>query len=166
MTAFLHLGIDPGQSGAWALLDERGRLVDAGDMPIGDEDGRVDGEALRAAWADLVIEAATVERVGQITRIKGRAMGIGGRFNFGWNAGVPSTVLRILGIPVTYVDLTVWKPAVGVTADKKTSLALARRTWPAQAASLFKRAKDDGRAEAALIASYGLRHRALLRRAA
>ncbi len=134
-------------------------------MPIG-EDGRVDGEALRQAWANLVIDAATIEKVGNITRIKGRAMGISGRFNFGWDAGVPSTVLRILGVPASYVDPTVWKPAVGVTADKKTSLALARRMWPAHADTAFKRVKDNGRAEAALMAHYGQRHLALLRRAA
>lgn len=163
MSHELHLGIDPGQSGAWALLDERGRFVTAADMPIG-EDGRVDGEVLRRAWVDLAIASATIERVGQITRIKGRAMGISGRFNFGWSAGVPDTVLKILGIPVTYTDPTVWKPAVGVTADKKTSLAMARRLWPESAGIYFKLAKHDGRAEAALIGLNGLRQAALLKR--
>lgn len=159
----LHLGIDPGIKGAWALLDDRGRFVTAQDMPIG-EDGRIDAESLHRVWSDLSVASATIEKVGQITRIKGRAMGISGRFNFGWSAGVPDTVLRILGVPVDYTDPTVWKPGIGVTAEKATPLAMARRLWPSEAAVHFKRVKHADWAEAALIGLYGLHQRALLRR--
>ncbi|QEE39832.1 MULTISPECIES: hypothetical protein [unclassified Methylobacterium] len=133
-------------------------------LPI-DADGIVDAAALIARWRDLGIERATVEKVGQITRIKGWAMGISGRFNFGMNAGVPRSVLQVLGIPFTYVDPTDWKKATGVTADKATSLAAARSLWPAHAATTFKRVKDNDRAEAALIARYGQRTRTARRAA-
>lgn len=151
-----HLGVDPGGKGAWALLDGKGALVASEHLPL-DHEGFVDATALLARWRDLGIERATVERVGHITRIKGRAMGIKGRFNFGMNAGVPKSVLQILGVPLDYVDPTVWKPATGVSADKDTSLATARGLWPDHAETTFRRKLDVDRAEAALIARYGQR---------
>lgn len=59
-----------------------------------------------------------------------------------------------------------WKARTGVTADKKTSLALARRLQPAHAATTFRLVKHEGRAEAALIGRFRLTHRDLRRRAA
>jgi hypothetical protein len=151
-----HLGVDPGGKGAWALLDDKGALIASEHLPL-DPEGFVDAAALLARWRDLGIERATIERVGHITRIKGRAMGIKGRFNFGMNAGVPKSVLQILGVPFDYVDPTVWKPATGVSADKDTSLAAARGLWPDHAGTTFRRKLDVDRAEAALIARYGMR---------
>jgi hypothetical protein len=152
----MHLGVDPGGKGAWALLDAKGALVASEHLPL-DGEGFVDAAALITTWRTLGIERATIERVGNITRIKGRAMGIKGRFNFGLNAGVPRSVLQILGIPFDYVDPTVWKPATGVSADKATSLAAARGLWPDEAGTTFRRKLDVDRAEAALIARYGMR---------
>ena len=65
---------------------------------------------------------------------------------------------------MTYTDPTVWKPAMRVTAAKKTSLAVARARWPQSAPIYFGRVKDNGRAEAALIGLHGLRQAALLKR--
>lgn len=160
-----HLGVDPGLHGAWALLDGRGMLLVAGDFPIGSDD-EIDVVALADTWRDLAPAAATVERVGQITRVKGRAMGISGRFNFGRRYGAVLAVLDMLGIHRDDVDPTVWKKGAGVTADKKTSLNLARRLWPSHAAETFRLVKHEGRAEAALIGRYGLVQRNLRRRAA
>jgi len=50
----------------------------------------------------------------------------------------------------------VWKPALGLTSDKQVSLDLARHLFPAHA-GLLRRKKDDGRAEAMLLAEYGCR---------
>ncbi len=50
----------------------------------------MDAAAHIATWRALGIERATIERVGSFTRVKGRAMGIKGRFNFGFNAGGPA----------------------------------------------------------------------------
>ena len=160
-----HLGVDPGGKGAWALLDTGGRLVDAEHFPLS-SDGIVDAARLLSRWRDLGIVAATVERVGQITRVGGRAMGIAGRFKFGMNAGVPRSVLDILGVPVGYVDPVEWKRATGVTADKKTSLRAARDLWPEAADTLFARVLDVDRAEAALLARCGQRTMTHVRRSA
>ncbi|GJD45830.1 hypothetical protein AFCDBAGC_3707 [Methylobacterium cerastii] len=159
-----HLGVDPGLHGAWALLDGHGLLLVAGDFPIG-ADGEIDVVRLADTWRDLAPQAATVELVGQITRIKGRAMGISGRFNFGRRYGAVLAVLDLLAIPRDSVDPTLWKARTGVSADKKTSLNLVRRLWPAHAPTIFRLIKHEGRAEAALIGRYGLTHRNLRRRA-
>lgn len=160
-----HLGVDPGLHGAWALLDGKGMLLVAGDFPLG-ADGEIDVVALADTWRDLSPAAATVELVGHISTVNGRKMGVNGRFNFGRRYGAVLAVLDMLGIERDDVDPTVWKKRSGVTADKKTSLNLARRLWPAHAPETFRLVKHEGRAEAALIGRYGLAHRALRRRAA
>ncbi|UYW26255.1 hypothetical protein OKC48_23790 [Methylorubrum extorquens] len=61
----LHLGVDPGKNGAWALLDRDGRLVDADHLPL-DAEGEIDAAALASAWRGLGAARATVERVGSM----------------------------------------------------------------------------------------------------
>jgi crossover junction endodeoxyribonuclease RuvC len=48
----------------------------------------------------------------------------------------------------------IWKKHFGLSTDKDASRALAGQTFPDQA-DLWKLKKQDGRAEAALIALYG-----------
>ena len=49
-----------------------------------------------------------------------------------------------------------WKKALGLSSDKEKSLEMARRLFPDLAKTTFGRKKDHGRAEAALIAWYGM----------
>jgi crossover junction endodeoxyribonuclease RuvC len=60
---------------------------------------------------------------------------------------------------VTFLTPPVWKRAIGIPPGKDGAKDAARseaiRRWPGQA-GLFARVKDDGRAEAALIAVAGL----------
>jgi crossover junction endodeoxyribonuclease RuvC len=79
-----------------------------------------------------------------------------GAFAFGRAKGVIEGVLAAAGVPVTFVSPPAWKRAVGLTlASKDAARAAAIRLWPGHA-ELFARVKDDGRAEAALIAAAGL----------
>jgi hypothetical protein len=50
-----------------------------------------------------------------------------------------------------------WKKALGLSADKGASRRRAIELWP-ERAQWFARVKDDGRAEAALIAYWWLQH--------
>ena len=152
-----HLGIDPGKNGAWAILDDAGRLVDADHFPL-DATGEIDAAALASAWSGLKPTGATVELVGSMGASKdGRRQGVQGMFNFGRRYGAVLAVLDVLGIPRDDARPDVWKRAVGVTSDKGTSLAAARGLWPAHAGTTFRRVKDEARAEAALIARHGMR---------
>ena len=68
--------------------------------------------------------------------------------------GVLLGVLASQNIPYTTISPTKWKKSFGLTRDKDASRAAATRLFPANA-DLFERKKDDGRAEATLIALYG-----------
>jgi len=57
-------------------------------------------------------------------------------------------------IPVQYVTPSIWKKHFGLSKEKGVSRGFAIQRFPEHAES-FQRVKDDGRAEAALIALYG-----------
>jgi crossover junction endodeoxyribonuclease RuvC len=67
--------------------------------------------------------------------------------------------MAALGLPVAFLTPPHWKRLAGIAPGREGAKDAARseaiRRWPAQAA-LFARAKDDGRAESALIAIAGL----------
>jgi len=72
-------------------------------------------------------------------------------FNFGRSAGIIEGVVAAMHFPSTYVTPAAWTKAVGRAAGKDASRMRAMELFPSKA-DLFKRAKDDGRADAALIA--------------
>lgn len=77
-------------------------------------------------------------------------------FQFGRSLGVIEGVLGGLKVPVTLVVPRRWQAVMGVRGKDNTR-AQAANLLPDQR-ELFARKKDDGRADAALIALYG--HRA------
>ena len=149
MRPAVHIGIDPGLTGAIAAVTADGALMWADDMPV--LAGRVDAHELVDFFEIEVVTNVTVEIVG--TR---PGQGAPGVLKMGTNYGIVLGVIGALCLPVEHVTPAVWKKAMGVTADKETSLRRARELWPTMA-DRFARKKDDGRAEAALIALYGMR---------
>jgi crossover junction endodeoxyribonuclease RuvC len=157
----LVLGVDIGSRGAIALVSWDGAsldLVDVLDMPCLN-----DGPAGRRAvnpplLAEIVAKAhaskAYVELVGARP-----GEGAVGAFAFGRSRGVVEGVLGALSVPVAHIAPASWKRAVGLPMGREGAKDVARsaaiRRWPAKA-HLFARVKDDGRAEAALIAVAGL----------
>ena len=93
---------------------------------------------------------ALIENVGAMP-----GQGVSSVFAFGKGYGVIIGVLCALQIPVTFVSPQRWKKALAVPAAKDGARARASQLLPS-AASNWSRVKDDGRAEAALIALYGL----------
>jgi crossover junction endodeoxyribonuclease RuvC len=79
-----------------------------------------------------------------------------GAFSFGRTCGVLHGLLVGLGVPVRLVTPGVWKGSLGLTRDKTLCRKRAMELYPLHA-GLFKRVKDDGRAEAALMAFFGQR---------
>ena len=150
------IGVDPGMSGAIALLDVRGGLVDVWDMPT--VEIKV-GKAMKKRVAPEVIAAelrayaeystAYIEKVAAMP-----GQGVSSMFAFGEAYGLVRGVLAGMGIPCTTVTPAVWTKAMRVAAGKDGSRQRAMELWPDKAA-LFKRVKDDGRADAALIAEWG-----------
>ncbi len=150
------LGIDCGARGAIAWLSLTGELLAVEDMPaaavtIGGKDRmRVSAPMLAALIRETMPTAAFVEKVGAMP-----GQGTASMFSFGFSAGLVDGVLAGLGIPTTYVTPQSWKRAAGLTSDKSAVRLRAAQLWPDMARH-FARVKDDGRAEAALIARFGV----------
>jgi crossover junction endodeoxyribonuclease RuvC len=153
------LGVDIGVSGALALLDPDGGLIDVFDMPCLN-DGPAGRRAINAPLlAEIVARwharSAFIEHVGSRP-----GEGAVGAFAFGRSRGVCEGVMAALGVPVAFLTPPSWKRLVGIPPGKEGAKDAARseaiRRWPDKAA-LFARVKDDGRAEAALIAIAGMK---------
>lgn len=153
------LGIDPGASGAVALLEAASggpRLLWVQDMPAmivmsgATKKARVNpglvGKIFKENWdADM----AVIEEVGPMPK-----QGVSSTFQFGVSYGICLGALGASGVRYRTVRPYDWRTKVGLKrADTKdASRALAIRMFP-DMAHMFQRKKDDGRAEAALIAA-------------
>jgi crossover junction endodeoxyribonuclease RuvC len=149
------LGIDIGVTGAIALLDETGALLEISDMPTL-HDGPQGRRAINAPLLAAIIFKSHADRA-FVESVNARpGEGPTGAFAFGRARGVIEGVLAAAGLPVSFITPASWKRAVGLTlASKDASRAEAIRRWPNHA-ELFARVKDDGRSEAALIGVAGL----------
>lgn len=152
------IGIDPGAAGAVAIIEQvSGKLISVFEMPaVHLETG---GKSKRRVAPYLLAEElrlfnvdgarAIVEQVGAMP-----GQGVSSMFAFGQAFGLACGVLAGMGIPFELVTPAKWKRDLKVNAGKDGSRALASTLWPTQAGE-FKRVKDDGKAEAALLAHWG-----------
>lgn len=156
------LGIDPGLSGALALIGADGVIVE--DIPImanGRGGATVKNQVNGAALAQLLrphvddIRIAIVEQVSTMGQ-RGKAgpkQGMATNGSLMHSLGVIQGVLATLGIPVHMVAPAAWKKTMGLTGtDKEYSRAKAQQLFPA---APLARVKDHNRAEALLLAVYG-----------
>ena len=144
-------GIDPGLAGAVGFIDLVGEFVAVLDMPVlPTTTGRRQIDA--AALADILRQHAPVFTL--VERVGARpGEGPTGAFSFGHTFGSITAVLAALGLPHDLVQPAVWKRRAGIPpgAGKAASVAVCKRLLPSAAAHLT-RVKDDGRAEALLLA--------------
>lgn len=141
------MGVDPGSSGAVAFyFPEFPTKIGVYDFPL------VDKEINGAALADIIRahapDLAVIESVHALPK-----QGVSSTFNFGVAYGIMRGVLSTLLVPQHYVTPSKWKKFYGLTAEKEKSRELAIQMWPG--CEGFRRKKDHGRAEAALLARYG-----------
>lgn len=147
----MFLGIDPGITGAVAVLNDDGSVRLAADLPTianGKSKRQIDANTLAAILGPYAkgIKLAVVEKVSAMPK-----QGVSSVFNFGVAVGCVRGVLGALGIPVMYVTPTKWKGTYGLTSDKEQSRAMATMLFPAADLHLKK---DHNRAEALLLALY------------
>jgi hypothetical protein len=139
------LGADPGKKGAFAVLETDEMSVTTYDMP-----GTLDEK--RSLISDIGrVTCAWVERP-----FFPRMIGIKNAVTIAQAYGELKTCLFFAGIPTFEVDPSAWKKTMHLSTDKNASRALASQYFP-DAADQWSRVRDDGRAEAALIAYYGAR---------
>lgn len=151
------IGIDPGAAGAVAILEADGKLVQVFDMPAvevvsnGKAKRRVSPEML-AAELRLYASQGAVAYVEQVSAMPGQ--GVTSMFAFGQAFGIVLGVTAGLAIPTQTITPAKWKKDLNLNPGKDAARAKAAQVWPAHAGE-FKRVKDDGKAEAALIALRG-----------
>ena len=148
-------GIDPGLSGAICLLDTEGTFC-INDMPVhaltrgGKNKRELDARRLATLLSGR-FGHAFVEQVGSMP-----GQGVSSVFAFGKSYGIVLGILAAHGVPLTLVSPVKWKRALQVPASKDGARARASQLLP-HAAGEWPLVKHAGRAEAALIALYGLR---------
>jgi len=154
-------GVDPGASGAIAMLNNND-LVTVIDMPT-----RVEGITKQTRRVDAAGLADEVRRMRGLVGVDGEiciiekvsampGQGVSSMFSLGFAAGVAEAVFVALGIRVEYVSPKQWKKEFGLGSDKSQSRGRASLLFPGSAGT-WSRVKDDGRAEAVLMALYGKR---------
>jgi crossover junction endodeoxyribonuclease RuvC len=148
------LGIDVGLNGAIALVVD-GELISVVDMPTVtlDRNGKAKRQVSVPELVDIIKtfdpNEAYVEKVFAMA-----GQGVTSVFSFGRSLGVVEGVLTTLKIKTTLMTPQTWQKGLGMTGGKDGSRARAMELFPEQTA-LFKRVKDDGRSDAALIALWG-----------
>lgn len=158
------IAIDPGIRGAIARLDHNGEPV-VRDMPIRPKKGagkvrnEVDPKALQAILRELVPadERALVVMEALNTFAGGSVQTMG---SLEATKAVILTVAELTGFDVALVTPREWQAFFGIKGNaaedtKKQSLRIARQLFGAHLCPL---AKHDGRADALLIAHYGMRN--------
>lgn len=154
----LILGIDPGLTGAFCVLEtseKPHRILEVWDMPLLVRNNKNEIDVFKVGekigeYAER-IRFAMIEEVGVMGGKESRTS----MFNFGRNTGIVHGALGVYGIPIYFVRPAIWKALMGLSHKKSESLERAKILFPL-AARFFSRAKDDGRAEAALLAVFGI----------
>lgn len=144
------LACDPGLTGAIAFyFPSAPDHVAVFDMPV--VDGEVEPASIIRRIRQMGPTIAIIERVGPMPRD-----GAVQAFRFGSAYAAAKVSVAAAGVPYHLVTPASWKRHFrigGGKEGKEQSRALALQLFPASA-ELFARKKDDGRAEAALLARY------------
>ena len=164
MTVALFVGIDPGLDGAVAGIDATGTVWELCDTPtllIQKARGarREFDTAMMARTLAGIRDAYQVRRVvlERVLPMPGSARGSIGAFGIGRSAGLWEGMTAALGLPLELVVPQSWQRKIlGGFAGKDGARLKAAQLFP-DAADRLARKKDDGRADALLLAEYGRR---------
>ena len=144
----MYLGIDPGDSGGYALLDSNGRVLACEKFP----------ETERDLW-DAILEAsysaerAVIERVAPMP-----GQGVSGMFRFGMSYGMLRGFLVAARVPFEAVAPGVWCRSMGLVRKKGESQTAWKNRHKARAQELFPGQRiTHAVADALLIAEWGRR---------
>lgn len=155
-SSIIIAGVDPGFFGAIAKIDPITHTIEIVDMPFfeiktGQKTKKVlDHISIGDALDDTRIFHVYIEEVSARP-----GEGTVSSFSFGRNYGTIFGVCGGLKLPITQVRPQKWKSELKIPADKDATRYRASQYFP-QCAHAWKLKKHDGRAEAALIAFYGM----------
>ena len=149
------IGIDPGLSGAIAVLESRKKsILRLEDMPVV-PDGKkrkVSGHGLKEIlkhYPRATVDMVYLERVSAMP-----GQGVVSMFSFGRSVGAVEAAISLLELPLTYVTPQKWmeRSAGLIGTVKDASRGKVLDLYPD--ADVLRK-KDNGRADAVLIARYG-----------
>ena len=150
------IGIDPGLSGAIAILEEN-KIKELFDMPVM-PDGKKNKRQLNSALLVKLIKdniknlEDTVMVVEQVNAMPGQ--GVTSMFNFGQTFGAIKGICAALGLPIFFVRPAKWKKHFElINSSKDASRTKAIEMYPSISEQLAKK-KDVNKSDAILIARY------------
>lgn len=155
------LGIDPGISGALALLDDDDNVLFVRDMPTSAKTNGKGQQVNAYLLNDVVNEAIMITEtanshlhvhIEQVNAMPGQ--GVTSMFGFGRSLGVIEGIVAACGLRTIFVRPNAWKKQFGLRGkDKDASRTLAIEYHP-EIANQLSRKRDCGRADAILIGKY------------
>jgi crossover junction endodeoxyribonuclease RuvC len=154
----LALGVDPGIQGGLAIVGndgDRAVIVDVIDIPVIGSGAReyVDVIAVQNFIQQHAPSLALIERAQAMPR-----QGASSGFKYGRAVGALEAAIVLCAVPLEIVEPSAWKRFWKLPPkDKERSRQRALELFPA-AHALLARKKDHGRAEATLIALFGIRN--------
>jgi len=148
------LGIDVGMSGALSSWDGHELIIH--DMPTFEiKKGKTLRKRIDISALKRIVELNHLDTHVFIEQVSAQpGNGAAAAFTYGFGCGVIEAVVQCCGLPFTYVPPQTWKKAMQCPKDKDAARQRASQLFP-QFSHNWDRKKDDGRAEASLIALYG-----------
>ena len=150
------LGIDPGLSGAIAILENK-KVLTLFDMPVMSE-GKKNKKQLNSAQLVKIIQENTLKEedisvvVEQVNAMPGQ--GVTSMFNFGQTFGAIKGVCAALNLPIFFVRPSKWKKYFElINSSKDSSRTKVIEMYPSLSNQLTKK-KDVNKSDAILIARY------------
>lgn len=141
-----YIGIDPGKSGALAVMYPNGSVET---VPFN-----------AANYVDVLGGMADNEVICCVEKVNAMpGQGVTSMFNFGHNLGFIEGVLQANGIPYQLVPPQTWKKEFSLSSDKNKSIEVCQKLFPNVSLLATERSRkpNDGIAEAVLMAEYARR---------
>ena len=154
MLTMIVCGIDPGLTGGLAFLEKK--TVNVHKVPIYNVTKGAKRKKMLNTWQ--IISLMEENEPDHVYIEKQQAMpkqGLSSTFITGFNYGIYIGLLIGLCIPFTEVSPRTWKKALSVSANKDEARKRASELMP-NGSGLWPNKSDDGLAEAALIAYFGV----------
>ena len=150
------IGIDPGLSGAIAIIEDN-KIREMFDMPVM-SDGKKNKRQLNSALLVKLIKdniknlEDTIMVVEQVNAMPGQ--GVTSMFNFGQTCGAIKGICAALGLPIFFVRPAKWKKHFElINSSKDASRTKVIEMYPSISQQLSKK-KDVNKSDAILIARY------------
>ena len=159
------IGIDPGLSGAIAIL-ENNKVLNIFDIPVMSEGKKNKRQLNSALLVNLIKENINKEEevaviVEQVNAMPGQ--GVTSMFNFGQTFGALKGICAALELPIFFVRPSKWKKYFElINSSKDASRTKVIEMYPKLSSQLSKK-KDVNKSDAILIARFNRRKLNLIR---